>query len=250
MMNGLALVIIIAFVLAFAVFRLLARRKNARALALREIDAFDSIALTVGQAVETGRRLHISLGSSTLGDAHTTTTLAGMTVLDQVSAAAAISDKPPIITAADGPTALLAEDVLRNVYKRQNALAHFDPNAARVAGTDPLAFGAGLTSLIKDETVAGTILIGTTGPEAVLLTEAGHRAKVTTLAGADDPTTQALLFATANHPLIGEDVFAGGAYIAGGLPAHRASLQTQDVARLLIGLAILGGVLAKTLGLF
>ncbi len=247
-MNVLGLAVVLFFILAFAVFRLLARR--ARPAALREIDAFNSLPLTVGQAVETGRRLHISLGSSALGDAHSAATLAGLTVLDQVSAAAAISDKPPVVTTADGPTALLAEDVLRNVYKRQNALNRYDPSAVRVAGTDPTAFGAAITSLMKDETVAGTIVVGSIGPEAVLLTEAGHRAKVTTLAGSDDPTAQALLFTTANHPLIGEDLYAGGAYIANGLPAHIASLRTQDLARIVLGLLILGGALAKTLGLF
>lgn len=248
-MDILALAFVAGFVLMFIVYRALNRRA-ARPTALREIEAFDSLALTVGQAVETGKRLHVSLGSSALGDAHTAATLAGLSVLDQVSDSAALSDKPPVITTADGPTALLAEDALHNVYKRQNAPERFDPNAARVVGTEPLAFGAGLTSLVNDETVAGTILIGSVGPEAVLLTEAGQRAKVTALAGSDDPATQALLFTSAQYPLVGEELFAGGAYIAGGRPAHRASLQTQDTVRLLIGLVILAGVLAKTLGLF
>jgi hypothetical protein len=135
------------------------------------------------------------------------------------------------------------------VYKRKNALARYDPNSAQVAGTDPHAFASAITGLTKDEAVAGAILIGSVGPEAILLTEAGRRADVTTLAGADDPAAQAILFAGANHPLIGEDVFAGGAYIASGLPAHVASLRAQDIMRLIIGGAILAGVVAATLGL-
>jgi hypothetical protein len=82
-----------------------------------------------------------------------------------------------------------------------------------------------------------------------LLTEAGRRANVTTLAGADDPAARAVMFAGANNPLIGEDVFAGGAYIANGLPAHIASLRTQDIMRLVIGASILVGSLLATAGL-
>jgi hypothetical protein len=43
-------------------------------------------------------------------------------------------------------------------------------------------------------------------------------------------------------------MFAGGGYI-GRLPAHVASLHAQDVLRALIGLAILAGVVLKTLRL-
>ena len=78
---------------------------------------------------------------------------------------------------------------------------------------------------------------------------AGQRAGVTTLAGADNLTAQAVLFATADHPVIGEDLFAGGAYV-GGRPEHMGSLAAQDAMRLIIGVAIILGVIGKTLGLF
>ncbi len=249
MMDGWGLLFVAAFMGWFALFRLLARRKGARPVALREIEAFSRLPVTVGQAVETGRRLHISLGTGAMGDVNSASTLAGLALLDQVSDAAVISDKPPIVTTADGITALLAEDTLRSVYKRKNALARYDPNSAQVAGTDAYAFASAITGLTKDEAVAGTILIGAVGPEAILLTEAGHRAEVTTLAGADDPAAQAILFAAANNPLVGEDVFAGGAYIASGLPAHIASLRAQDMMRLIVGAVILIGTVMATSGL-
>lgn len=248
-MNLWGLGFVLLFVATFVVFSALARRKGARPVALRDIEAFARLPVTVGQAVETGRRLHISLGTGAMGDVNSASTLAGLALLDQVSDAAVISDKPPVVTTADGTAALLAEDTLRNVYKRKNALARYDPNSAQVAGTDPNAFAAALTGLTKDEAVAGTILIGAVGPESILLTEAGRRANVTTLAGADDPAAQAVMFAGANNPLIGEDVFAGGAYIANGLPAHIASLRTQDIMRLVIGASILVGSLLATAGL-
>ncbi|MGH2523129.1 MAG: DUF6754 domain-containing protein [Anaerolineales bacterium] len=239
---------VVLFVLLILLFTLDARRRGTRAAALREIEAFQTLPTTVGQAVETGRRLHISLGSGSIGEMDTAAALAGLTVLDQVADAASVSDRPPVVTTADGTAMLLAQDTLRKVYRRQNALARYDPNSARVAGLSRFSFGAALTSLVKDEAVAGTILIGSVGLEAPLLTEAGRRAGVTTLAGSDDPAAQAMLFATADHPLIGEEMFAGGAYI-GRLAAHIGSLRAQDLLRILVGAAILVGVLAKTLGL-
>jgi hypothetical protein len=97
--------------------------------------------------------------------------------------------------------------------------------------------------------VAGALLLGSVGTEAALLTEGGQRVGVTTLAGSDNLAAQAVLFASADHPVIGEDLFAGGAYV-GGKPAHMGSLRAQDMARLIIAGVIVVGVIGKTLGLF
>jgi hypothetical protein len=240
---GLGLLLLFAGLIGWFTIRV-ARRRTAPPV-LRQIDAFHTLPQTVGQAVETGGRLHISLGTGSLGNASTAATLAGVVVLDQISAAAVVSDKPPIVTTSDGGSMLLAQDTLRNVYARQNALARYDPYSSQTAGLTPISFGAAQTTLQKDEAVAGTILIGSVGAEAVLLTEAAQRQGVTTLAGSDEPAAQAMLFATADHPLIGEDLYAGGAYIACA-PAHVGSLQAQDVIRLLIGGAIIAGVVFRT----
>jgi hypothetical protein len=228
-----------------AVFWVLALRKGAKPRGLRRIEAFESLPATVGAAVETGHRIHISLGSGAIGEASTAATISGLGVLDRVASVAAASDRPPIVTTADGAAMLLAQDTLRSVYSRQNASDQYDPLSAQVAGLTPLGFGAALPGLLDDEMVAGTVLIGSVGQEAVLLAEAGRRANVTTVAGSDLPAAQAVLFATADQPLIGEDLFAGNAYI-NRRPAHLASLRAQDWMRVIIGGLIVLGVLLKT----
>jgi len=247
-----ALLIAVVLGLLIVALTLLSRRASSRPRVLRPIDGFQSLPTTVGQAVETGQRLHVSLGTGALGTADTAITVAGLTVLDQISAAAAVSDRPPVVSTASGPVTLLAQDVLRSVYRRQNAEARYDPESAQVSGLTPISFGAAQTSLPRDEAAAGAVLIGSVGSEAVLLAEGGRRAGVTTLAGTDNLTTQALLFATTDHPLVGEDVFAGAAYI-GGQPQHLASLTAQDLARIVIGVLIVVGVVVQSvraLGLF
>ena len=121
----LGLVVLVAFAGLIGVFTLLARARPHRPRVLRRIDAFESLPTTVGQAVETGRRLHISLGTGSLGSADTVATVAGLTMLDQISAAAAVSDRPPVVTTSDGGAMLLAQDTLRSVYARQNALSRW-----------------------------------------------------------------------------------------------------------------------------
>jgi hypothetical protein len=247
-MNLLALGTLAVFAALIALFLLAARRRGARPPALREIEAFQRLPGTVGLAVETGRRLHLSLGSGVVGQAETATTLAGLMAVGRIASDAVVSDKPPVITTADGTAMLLAQDVLRQEYREQNALERFESTSARVAGLSPMAFGAALAPLVKDELVAGNVIIGPAGAEALLLAEAGRRAGVPTLAGTDNLSAQAALFAAADDALLGEDVFAGAAYL-GRAQAHIASLRAQDVMRVLVILVILAGTVAKTLGL-
>jgi hypothetical protein len=68
-----------------------------------------------------------------------------------------------------------------------------------------------------------------------------------TLGGTDNLSGQAVLFASAHEPLIGEETYAGGAYLGAG-PMHTASLYAQDILRwVIIGLIVVG-VILKLIG--
>jgi hypothetical protein len=248
-MNGLALGFLILFGLLIGVYTALARRKGAPPVALRPMDSFDNLPKTVGEAVESGRRLHIALGSGALGQADTATTVAGLNALNLISTVAVVSDKPPVITTTDGAAAFVAQDLLKQVYTRQHALERYAGDEARVAGLTPISYQAALAPMLSDETVAGNVILGPTGPEVALLTEAGQRGKVSTLAGSDNPATQAVLFAAADDVLLGEDVYAVSAYLARA-EAQVASLQAQDWMRVIVIAAIVLGALGKAAGVF
>ncbi len=213
----------------------------------RDIPGLDQLPQAVGEAVESGRRLHIAIGSGALGGQDTSTALAGLSAAGQIASVAVVGDRPPLITTADGASMLLAYDLLTEAHKGANASDRFDPNAARVVGLSPESYAAGALVLPKDEKLAGTVLLGAAGPEAALILDANTRAGLTTIAGVDKVATQAALFAAADHPVLGEDVFAAGAYIS-RRPALLASLQAQDWMRMLVIGGIALGVLAKTMG--
>jgi len=101
--------------------------------------------------------------------------------------------------------------------------------------------------MMQDENVSTAILLGHFGPEAALLTESAERANVLTLGASDDLSAQSVLFAASHEPLIGEELFAAGAYLGAG-PSHAASLTLQDILRWLIILALIGGAAAKFTG--
>jgi hypothetical protein len=106
-----------------------------------------------------------------------------------------------------------------------------------MSGATPCSYAAGTLPLILDRAVLSTALIGSFGSEAALMTNASQRSDGFSLGGSDNLAAQAVLYAAADEPLIGEEIYATGAYTNAGA-AHQASLRTQDVLRWLIILAI------------
>jgi hypothetical protein len=80
-----------------------------------------------------------------------------------------------------------------------------------------------------------------------LLTDAAERQNEFTLAASDSFAAQAVMYASAREPLIGEELFAVPAYLQSG-PVYQASLRAQDVLRWLLVAALLGGSILAFLG--
>ena len=68
------------------------------------------------------------------------------------------------------------------------------------------------------------------------------------IGASDDLTGQAVIFANTQDALIGEELFAAGAYLGAGV-SHAASLTVQDILRWFIILALMGGAFAKFAGM-
>jgi hypothetical protein len=214
---------------------------------LREIPAFYRLRRAIGRLVEDGSRLHVSLGRGELVTPHGASALAGLSLLRRLADLTSAGDKPPIATSGDAALAILSQDTLQGAAEN-SSLVGFDPSAGRLTGLTPFSYAAGVIPSIHDENVSATILMGNFGMEAALLTDAADRAGTFSLAGSDNLAAQAVLYATAGEPLIGEEMYAAGAYSDSG-PFHAASLTAQDILRWLAILVMLGGALLKMAGI-
>ncbi len=215
---------------------------------LREIPAFARLRQAVGIAVEAGSRLHVSVGRGGLIGPESASALAGMSMLDRVARAASVSDRPPVTTSGDGALTILTQDTLRSSYRALGVEGQYDPSSGRVLGVTPFSYAAGAIPVISDEQVSANLLNGHFEGEIGLINEAAERKGSLMVAGSESLTGQAVIYATASDPLIGEEAFAGGAYL-GASPMHDASLHAQDVLRWVLIVIILVGSLAKLFGL-
>lgn len=241
-MTALILIVFTAFLLLG--ITLWKRNSPAR---LRDIPALTRLYRMLGLSVEDGTRLHISLGHGSLLDARGGSALAGLATLRIIAERTSVSDMPAVASSGDPVLGLLTQDTLQAGYQAAGVDELYVPTAGRITGLTPFGFAAGAMNISQNENVSANIMLGHFGPEAALLADASDRGSVTMIGASDNLSGQAVLFANTQDALIGEELFAAGAYLGAGA-THVASLTVQDVLRWLVILVLLGGAAAKFFG--
>ena len=239
--------ILLVLLLAFVVALLLGRRGMRRGFApdLRPIAGFSLLRGALQRAIETGRVVHVSLGT---GGAHTNLladSLAGLEVLESLSGQMAAAGVSPTVTVADATLLPMAQDVVRRpCHSSISETSRLAPDV-RWLPSQPAAYAAGVMGILGAERVETNVMVGTFGGEYLLMGEAADRHHCRQVGGVSDPTVMSFVYATAQQALIGEDMYAAGAYLA-RKPWHLASLWGQDVLRWAIVLVIIAAVAINT----
>ncbi len=214
---------------------------------LRDIPALTRLYRMLGLSVEDGTRLHISLGHGNLLNARGGSALAGLATLRIIAEKTSVSDMPAVASSGDSTLGLLTQDTLQAGYQAAGVDELYSPTTGRITGLTPFGFAAGAMHISRNEKVSTTIMLGHFGPEAALIADASDRESITMIGASDDLSGQAVLFANTQDALIGEELFAAGAYLGAGA-SHIASLTVQDIFRWLVIVALLGGAAIKLLG--
>jgi hypothetical protein len=245
-LSGIAIGIVLVAAILLFIFSLPSLRSSPRSL--RPIPAVQRLRRAIGLAVEEGKGLHVSLGKANLLEPPAAITLAGLSTLERITQSSMISDRPPVTTSGDPAVSILSQDTMRGIYRSGNVLESFDPAQANLVGASPVAYIAGTLPVAADENEAAHILVGSFGPEVGLLTDQADATGSFTIGGSESLPAQAVLYATAQQPLLGEEVFALPAYLGAG-SYHQASLRVQDWLRWgIVVVLIVGTLLSVALG--
>ena len=213
---------------------------------LRPIRAFSRLRELIGRGSETGRPIHVSLGTGGIADASTAESLAGVTLLEHIAGQSAASGAPLIVTVSDPTLLPLAQETNRSAWESRPYRYQASEAEARMVAPDATAYAAGVMDILLGENVAANVMVGKFGPEYLLMGETGVHAQIPQVAGATDPQTLPFIYATADDPLIGEEIFASGAYL-GSKATHIASLRVQDWLRIVLSAVILIGIVLSSL---
>jgi hypothetical protein len=217
----------------------------------RAIPGYDATNEGLARSAETGRAVHTSPGTGGVGGQgmQSASTLAGMGLVESMARVAAITGAPVEATTNDAVAYALTDNALRRGYQRAGWSLENESGGARfLTHGDPLAYAAGAADIAESQQVSHAVMAGQFGPEVLLLAEAQRRNAAQQIIGSTDHQGVSLIYITADHTLIGEEVFASGAYLE-RRTTHSASLLAQDALRwAVILLIIVGFILLNILG--
>lgn len=241
-----AIAILILLVSVLFLFFALSRVRAGHKPHLRPLPAFEMLNGMSGRAAETGKTLHVGLGTGGIAGPETAVSLASLKALEYLAERSAASETHLVVTVADPTLLPAAQDVLRRAYERQGRQDTFSPLQVRLLAPDQTAYAAGVMGILEGENPIANVTIGSFGDEYLLIGETGAKKELEQVAGTDDPAALAFMQTTADEILIGEEIFATGAYLQ-ETPESLAALMVQDWWRYLVLLVIVVGVVWKTL---
>lgn len=221
------------------------RARRQKTPALRPISAFKMLRGLLGRVAEDGKVVHLSLGTSGVGGEQTAVVVSGLSVLCYLADQGVPFGVSPITTVADPALMLIAQDVLYRAHQQKGLATRYRSTDVQMVASDPTAYAVGAQDIINQENVGANVMIGNFGDEYLLLGEAGAQREIVQMVGSDAVNVQPFMLATSEHVLLGEEIFATGAYLT-HRPEYVGSLYVQDALRILIVAAIVIGVLAKT----
>ncbi len=234
------LIIVLTTVITIVVTQFV--RINRNRTAFRTIPAYAALPNYIAFAIEANRPLHLSFGSSGLSGQNTVLTLASAEMFYQIAQRAAVGDVSPIITLTDSSALPIGQDILRRAYQSRGRLEayHYRNTRWLPYGSHSLVYAAAVTTLQSDDSIGTNIYAGDFGRELALMMAAGHRRGIPEIGVSASLEGQAVAYAMSDHVLIGEEVFAAGAYLGAGATQTGATI-TVDILRWLTIAVLIGG---------
>jgi hypothetical protein len=215
-------------------------RKSSR-MPIRRIRGLDSIDDAIGRATEMGRPVHFTTGCGGL----VADTMAAFAVLEYVARQSARYNASLIVTNSQPVVQPMTENIVKSAYVSEWRADSFQPGNIRYLSDTMQAYVVGVWGILEREQAAANIMMGYFYAESLLLAEGGSRAGAFQIAGTASTPQLPFFVAACDYTLIGEELFAAGAYLSEN-PVRVGALMAQDIAKILaIGLIAAGSLAAS-----
>ncbi len=216
----------------------------------RPMHALAPIRSALDRGAETGRPIHLSPGSGTIGSRSTTVeTVVGLLAAERVATEAALNGAPVLASSGDAVAHLALRGFLHQSYQRAGMGHEYTPSQVQLlAHQDPTAYALGIAALYGRERLEASQMVGAFGQEFLLAGEVGAQRAIPQVAGATGTVALPLMYLTSEGTLIGEEVFAAEAYLARA-PEASARLLTHDLLRTVVILALVVLFILAALGI-
>jgi len=211
----------------------------------RRVAAVDAIDEAVRRAAAAGRPLLFVPGLRDVDDLQTE---AGIDLLGEVARRCARAGARLRVRVAFPLAFALAEDVVRRAYESEGRLDALDADVVELLAPDPTAAAATVMGGMRRDQPAADVLAGGFASEALLLVENGAAAGAFQVAGSANLPALPFLVVSADHTLVGEELFGAGPVLSDD-PRRLATRRVTEIAIVLLVAAVLIGCALETAGI-
>lgn len=218
--------------------------KKAKEIYLRPIAGLNAFEEAVGRATEMGKSVLYVPGIMDLDQVET---ISGIIILGHVSKMTARYETGLNVPVSRSLVMEASREIVRESYLSEGRPDLFHQDMVHYLTDDQFAFAAGVDGIMLREKPAATFYQGKFYAESLILAETGNSIGAIQIAGTGSPAQLPFFITACDYTLIGEEFFAASAYL-GKDPKLIGSIKGQDIAKGVIMVAIVIGVVLETFG--
>lgn len=234
---ALALLVVVAAVLGG-----IALARAGRRVRVRRIAGLDAVEEAVGRATEMGRPVLFVPG---IQDMDNIMTVAGVTILGHVAKVAAEYDAEIEVPTSRSLVMTAARDSVQAAYLAAGRPDGYNPDRIYYVTDDQFAYVAHTSGMMARRRPAACFYFGCFFAESLILAENGNAVGAIQVAGTAETAQLPFFVAACDYTLIGEELFAAGAYLSQE-PDQLGTLLGQDVLKALAWAAVLAACVLGT----
>ncbi len=229
---------------SFLVMLFIYKARAGQELYIRPIAGIEAVDEAIGRATEMGKPILYVSGLGSIADI---ATLAAISILGRVARKAAEYDTPLLVPCRDPIVMTVQQEIVKEAYMSMSRPdAYREENIFYITDSQ-FGYVAAVDGIMIREKPATNFYMGMFFAESLLLAETGASTGAIQIAGTDMVTQIPFFITSCDYTLIGEELYAAGAYLSGE-PLLLGSLKGQDWTKFAIVILVMAGILATFFG--
>lgn len=226
------------------------RKSKKRELFIRKLAGLDALEEAIGRATEMGKPVVYQLGLMEIGESplSSISLVASFSILSEVAYKVAVYETPLLVPHRSAINMVICQEITKEAYTRAGKPHLYKEDSNFFVSVDQFAYVSKLEGIYMRDKPATCIYMGYFFAESLMLAESAATVGAIQIAGTDSYHQLPFFFAACDYTLIGEELYAAGAYLSKE-PTLLAGIKVQDYLRLAIVGVCLMLTLAATSGL-
>ncbi len=225
---------LLLFLFVSIVFFIIVSHAKKKSLFIRRIAGLDAIDEAIGRATEMGKPIFYVPG---IGVMSQISTIASTFVLGEVAKKVAQYDSYIKVPHYDPIVMTVSKEIVKQAYTEAERPDSYKEDINVFISHDQFSYAANVDGMISREKPAACFYIGYFMAESLLLAEVGASIGAIQIAGTDVDHQLPFFFTACDYPLLGEELYAAGAYLSKE-PMLVSALKVQDFGKLVFMISV------------